>query len=228
MLVTILALTLLTSTPSAPPVSCLSANGKTACGYSCRRSADDVRCASTPYGTCGMFNGEVYCFDPSLAAIHHPPDEGLRPECKGLGTEAACGFNCVVAQGKIACAKTPYGVCREHFGELKCWDPSETTIHEMGAETPRPGCLTASTAIECGYDCKNNRTDVKCAATPRGRCEKNDFRIECFDPPSLLQCAHTQPPDPAEVRKPKYQRREEKPAEASQSPNGDPRTRIGG
>jgi len=46
--------------------------------------------------------------------------------------------------------------------------------------------------------------------------------------PSLLQCAHTQPPDADEVRKPKHQRREEKPADAGQALNRDPRTRIGG
>ena len=217
MLLTLLGLTLLASAPAIPPTTCESVPGKTACGYSCQRSADDVRCASTPYGTCGMFHGEVYCFDPSFAAIHHPPDEGLRPECKAMGNEAACGFNCVVAQGKVACARTPYGVCREHFGELKCWDPEESTLHELGAETPPPTCLSASTAIACGYDCKNNRTEVKCAATPRGRCEKDDFRIQCFDPPSLLQCAHTQPPDPAEVRKPKHKRREEKQKETEQA-----------
>ncbi|WP_309891214.1 hypothetical protein [Archangium sp.] len=208
MLLTILGLTLLASTPSVPPVSCQFVNGKRACGYSCQSSVDDVRCASTPYGTCGMFHGKVYCFDPPLAAIHHPPDEGLRPECKAIGDEAACGFNCLVAKGKVACARTPYGECREHLGELKCWDPPESVIHELGAETPRLACLTASTAIECGYDCKASRAEVRCAATPRGRCEKDDFRLECFDPPSLTHCAHVQPPDPAEVRKPKYQRKE--------------------
>ncbi len=217
MLLTILGLTLLASTPGVPPTSCLFVNGKTACGYSCQRSVDDVRCASTPYGTCAMFHGRVYCFDPSLAAIHHPPDEGLRPECKAIGNEAACGFNCLVAKGKVACARTPYGACREHLGELKCWDPSESVIHEFGAETPLPSCLTASTAIECGYDCKSNRAEVRCAATPRGRCEKNDFRIECFDPPSLMHCAHVQPPDPAEVRKPKRLRREAQATEAEQA-----------
>ncbi|MBM7118399.1 hypothetical protein [Archangium primigenium] len=215
MLLALLGLTLLASTPPAPPpTSCLFVNGKTACGYACQRSVDDVRCASTPYGTCAMFQNKVYCFDPSLAAIHHPPDTGLRPECKAIGDEAACGFNCLVAQGKVACAQTPYGVCREHFGELKCWDPSEAIVHEFGAETPKPGYLTASTAIAFGYDCKANRAEVQCAATPRGRCDKNDFRIQCFDPPSLTHCAHVQPPDPAEVRKPKHLRKEAQKAES--------------
>jgi hypothetical protein len=209
MLLTILSATLLASAPPAPPVKCLTAHGQTACGYDCRASFSEVRCASTPYGTCALFNDRVYCFDPSAAAIHHPPDEGLRPECKSIAGEVACGFNCVIARGKVACAQTPYGVCREHFGELKCWDPSEATIHEWGSSIPRPTCLTASTAIACGYDCKADRSEVKCAATPRGRCERHDTVFECFDPPTLTQCSHTEPPDPDEVRKPKFQRKEE-------------------
>ena len=217
MLLSLLGVTLLASAPPIPPSSCLSANGKTACGYACRASFNSVRCASTPYGTCATFDGEVYCFDPPAAAIHHPPDEGLRPECKGVAGQAACGFHCLVAKGKVACAQTPYGVCREHYGELKCWDPSEGTIHEYGSDIPRPECLTASTALGCGYDCKADRAEVKCAATPRGRCEKHNSQLECFDPPLLTQCVHSRTPDPSEVRKPKSQRREEKQSESEKA-----------
>jgi hypothetical protein len=39
----------------------------------------------------------------------------------------------------------------------------------------------------------------------------------CVDPPILTQCAHTQPPDPEEIRKPKSQRHEENPAEPSKT-----------
>jgi hypothetical protein len=150
----------------------------------------------------------VYCFDPSPASIQHPPDEGLLPECREVRGQVACGFNCLVTDGKVACAKTPYGVCREHFHELTCWDPPELAIHEFGAEIPRPTCSTASTAIGCGYDCKANPAEVRCAQTPRGRCVKDHFKLECFDPPVLVQCAHTGLPDPAEVRKPKWKRKE--------------------
>ncbi|WP_224241192.1 hypothetical protein [Hyalangium gracile] len=212
MLLTLLGITLLASAPPFPPPDCLSANGKRACGYSCRASFEEVRCASTPYGTCATFDGRVVCFDPPASAIHHPPDQGLRPECKGVAGQAACGFNCLVAKGRVACARTPYGVCREHYGQLVCWDPSEATIHEYGSDIPRPECLTASTALGCGYDCKADRSEVKCATPPRGRCEKQDSVFECFDPPILTQCAHTQPPDPSEIRKPKSQRQESKPA----------------
>jgi hypothetical protein len=218
MLLSLLGAALLASTPSLPQSSCLSANGKTACGYLCRASVTDVRCASTPYGTCGVFGGEVYCFDPPLAAVHHPPDEGLRPECKAVSGEVACGFRCLIAKGKVACAQTPYGECREHFGDLKCWDPPESSIHEHGAELARPTCLTASTAFACGYDCKSSRAEVRCARTPRGRCVKDDFQLACMDPPALAQCVHSALPDPQEVRKPKSRRRVEPSPEAEPAP----------
>ncbi|MBN1206205.1 MAG: hypothetical protein JXB05_14915 [Myxococcaceae bacterium] len=217
MILSLLSVTLLASAPTMPPPSCQTVNRQTACGYSCATSLSGVRCASTPYGTCRMFHGEVYCFDPPFSSIHHPPDEGLRPECKAVGGDAACGFNCLVAKGKVACARTPYGVCREHYGQLKCWDPPESVIHEYGSQMPRPTCLTASTSIECGYDCKADRAEVKCAVTPGGRCEKRDSELICFDPPLLSHCSHSQPPDPNEVRKPKSQRQEEKPAETRQT-----------
>jgi hypothetical protein len=37
---------------------------------------------------------------------------------------------------------------------------------------------------------------------------KDDFKLECYDPPTLVQCAHTAPPSPDEVRKPKWKRKE--------------------
>ncbi|EAU65929.1 hypothetical protein STIAU_1806 [Stigmatella aurantiaca DW4/3-1] len=214
MFVVLLGTLVLAATPALPAATCLFANGETACGYACKTSSTQVRCASTPYGTCAVFNGEVHCLDPLPASIHHPPDEGLRPECKEVRGTVACGFRCLVTKGKVACAQTPYGVCREHFGEVKCWDPTEASIHEFGAEIPRPTCATAGTGIACGYDCKTSRTEVACAQTPRGRCTQEEFRLGCFDPPSLLQCAHSQPPPPDEVRKPKSQRRKDETAKA--------------
>jgi hypothetical protein len=219
MLLALLGLSLLASTPPLPAASCLSSQGRTACGYACRASASEVRCASTPYGVCHVFNGGVHCFDPPLVSLHHPPDEGLRPECKEVRGQVACGFHCRVTEGKAACARTPYGLCQEHFGELTCWDPPASVIHEHGAELPRPTCLTASTALGCGYDCKATRTEVRCAQTPRGQCVKDELQLGCFDPPSLLECAHGQPPHPDEVRKPKAQRKEQQQAASTPSPS---------
>lgn len=218
MFLTLLGVSLLASTPALPPASCKTANGETACGYACTVSTREVRCANTPYGVCTLLHGEVHCFDPPLVSIHHPPDEGLRPECKEVRGEVACGFNCLVTKGKVACARTPYGVCREHFGKLTCWDPSEAVIHEFGSQLRRPECTSGgTTTLACGYDCKTHHAQVMCAQSPRGRCEKEPLGVDCFDPPSYVQCAHSQPPDPAEVRKPKAQRREEQAAKDEQT-----------
>jgi hypothetical protein len=208
MILTLLSVTLLAAAPQIPPAQCVTANGKTGCGYACRAASNEVRCASTPYGTCATFGTEVICFDPPASVVHHPPNKGLSPMCRRGAFESACGFNCLVVNGKAACSRTPYGVCKAHFNELRCWDPPESSIHESGAEIPQPSCLTASTAMECGYDCKTSRAEVKCASTPRGRCERRGNEITCFDPPTLTQCSHAQPPDPGEVRKPKSQRQE--------------------
>jgi hypothetical protein len=218
MILTLLGVTLLASSPSLPPPDCRVANGRQACGYFCKSSFSEIRCASTPYGTCATFDGRVVCFDPPDSVIHHPPNQGLRPECKNVAGQTACGFNCLIAKGKVACARTPYGVCREHYGELRCWDPSDDVIHQYGSDTPRPDCLTASTTLGCGYDCQTDRSEVKCASTPGGRCEKYNTVINCFDPPILTHGAHTQPPDPEEIRKPKSQRRDENAASPTTSP----------
>lgn len=47
--------------PDAPAMSCLTAYGKTACGYSCQAGYGDVRCARTPDGVCQASFGKVAC-----------------------------------------------------------------------------------------------------------------------------------------------------------------------
>jgi len=112
----------------------------------------------------------------------------------------ACGFNCRLSNGEVACNNTPYGVCTTHFGKLVCWDPPESVIHEYAEATPRPWCVNASEDIACGFDCKSTRTEARCASTPRGVCKLVDQQFTCFDPPSLLHCVHGGPPEPARAR----------------------------
>ncbi|WP_338864458.1 hypothetical protein [Myxococcus stipitatus] len=213
----ILALLLLASTPPRPlppqdtpptaprvePVpqpspQCLTSHGQTACGFKCRSSNLNLACAQTPYGTCEVLSGQVHCWDPPRVAIQHPPKNSVFPECKSVRGQVACGFNCKVNNGEVACNTTPYGVCTTHFGRLVCWDPPDSVIHEYASATPTPRCLNASEAIACGYDCKSLRGEVRCASTPRGVCAINgrDQQFTCFDPPSLLHCDHSEPPPP--------------------------------
>lgn len=203
-MLTLLALMWLTSAPpeSSPAASpqatpqCLTSQGRTVCGFQCRSSGTDAACARTPYGVCQTFNGRVHCWDPSQAVIHHPRSGGSRPECKESRGQVACGYNCRINNGEVACNRTPYGVCTVHFGRQVCWDPSDTVIHAYGAQTPQPRCVNASESIACGYDCKTDRAEVRCAATPRGVCRIDNGNFTCFDPPVLLHCDHSAPPSP--------------------------------
>lgn len=47
--------------PDAPAMSCQTAYGKTACGYSCQAGYGEVRCADTPDGVCQAAFGKVTC-----------------------------------------------------------------------------------------------------------------------------------------------------------------------
>lgn len=187
----LLPLLLFAATPSP---QCTTSQGRTVCGYACRSSTTDVACANTPYGVCQVLNGRVQCWDPPLVAIQHP--RGNRPECKESRGQVACGYNCRLAEGGVACARTPYGVCTVTYGRIYCWDPPESAIHEYGASLPTARCLTAGTAVACGYDCQASRAEVRCANTPKGVCRVDEGRFTCFDPPPLLHCDHSAPPAP--------------------------------
>lgn len=201
-MLTLLAMMWLASAPAEasshavqqPAPRCISSQGRTVCGFQCRSSGTDAACAQTPYGVCQSFGGRVYCWDPSRTVIHHPASGGSRPECKESRGQVACGYNCRISNGEVACNSTPYGVCSVHFGRLVCWDPPESVIHEYGSGTPQPRCVNASEAVACGYDCKTARAEVRCASTPRGVCRVDNGQFTCFDPPSLLHCDHSGPP----------------------------------
>ena len=143
MLVPLLALLLTTAPSSVPESECLSANGRTACGYACRSTGRDAKCAQTPFGLCTVLQGEVHCFDPPAVVIHHPPRSTETPMCRQSGASVACGYNCNVTEGRVTCARTPYGVCSMQNGRQVCWDPSEETIHQYGASLPTPQCRAA-------------------------------------------------------------------------------------
>lgn len=61
--------------PEAPPnwrawwtpkvkAQCMSAYGKTACGWGCASGFGEVACSSTPNGTCVAYYGKVTCSQP--------------------------------------------------------------------------------------------------------------------------------------------------------------------
>src|SRR5689334_11698439 len=119
--------------PRPPPPQCVSSQGRTVCGYQCKTSSSHAACARTPYGVCQLLAGNIHCWDPPRVAIAHPDKSGTKPECKEIRGKVACGYNCRVANGEVACNNTPHGVCTTHFERLVCWDPPESVIHEQGA-----------------------------------------------------------------------------------------------
>jgi hypothetical protein len=190
MLVPLLALLLTTAPSSVPESECLSANGRTACGYACRSTGKDAKCAQTPFGMCTVLQGEVHCFDPPTVVIHHPPRSTETPMCRQSGASVACGYNCNVTQGRVSCARTPYGVCSMLNGRQVCWDPSDETIHQYGASLPTPQCSAAGSSVACGYSCQVTLDQVACTQTPAGRCTSQGGKATCWDPPALLHCEH--------------------------------------
>jgi hypothetical protein len=139
---------------------------------------------------CTILQGEVHCFDPPTAVIHHPPRSTATPMCRQSGASVACGYNCTVTEGRVSCARTPYGVCSMLNGRQVCWDPSEETIHQFGASLPTPQCLAAGGSVACGYACQATLDQVACSHTPAGRCTAQSGTASCWDPPALLHCEH--------------------------------------
>ena len=190
MLLPLLALFLATAPTSLPESECLSANGRTACGYACRSTGTTAKCAQTPFGMCTILQGEVHCFDPPAAVIHHPPRASATPMCRQSGSSVACGYNCTVSEGRVSCARTPYGVCSTLNGRQVCWDPSDEAIHQFGAALPTPQCRAAGSKVACGYSCQVTLEQVACTRTPAGKCTAQAGNASCWDPPALLHCEH--------------------------------------
>lgn len=46
-----------------------------------------------------------------------------------------------------------------------------------------PTCITNYGRTVCGYDCKADYGEVKCAQTPNGACTSNYGQVYCWDPP---------------------------------------------
>ncbi len=186
---------LLAAEPATPPPTpdCLSAQGRTACGYQCRSTHTSVACATTPFGFCTVLQGAVRCWDPPLAVIHHPPRVPVSPSCRQGGDAVACGYHCTVHEGRVACARTPYGLCSVQNGLFGCWDPPDEAIHQHGAKLPPAQCRAVGGKIACGYSCMSSASTVACTQTPSGRCTVQLDQVTCWDPPSLLHCEHTSP-----------------------------------
>ncbi len=51
------------------------------------------------------------------------------------------------------------------------------------AQTPAPECRTSGGVQACGFHCRAELGEVKCAQTPQGLCTRVESQLVCFDPP---------------------------------------------
>lgn len=98
---------------------CVSAYGRTACGFSCVAAYGVVRCADTSAGRCEAAYGKVECWDPApwvFSRYRRVP----QAQCISAYGEIACGYGCEAAYGEVACAGSPGGQCVAAYGEVTC------------------------------------------------------------------------------------------------------------
>ncbi len=53
--------------------------------------------------------------------------------------------------------------------------------------TQTPECRTSGMQTACGFHCRAELDEVKCAQTPQGRCERIERRLVCWDPPDEVR-----------------------------------------
>ena len=168
---------------SLPAPECKAIDGRVACGYRCATQAGKVRCARTPAGNCSARNDAVVCIDPPPEVYAVYGTDTPRVECKGLGDAQACGYNCTTGAGRVACSKTPMGVCKSDGMLLNCFDPPPAAFCSWGKSLPPLQCQLNDNQPICGYNCTKAYSKVACSATPKGLCKVFDSEVSCFDPP---------------------------------------------
>ncbi len=185
-----------TTTKRQPPqqrARCLSAHGKTVCGYGCKKAFGQLRCSQQIGGRCWKSHGRIACTEDSSRTPWRPPPPIARPpkgQCLSAYGTTRCGFNCVARYAQVKCAQTPQGVCKAAYSRIYCWDPPY-----VYKGMPKARCVTSRGRIACGYHCKARYGQAKCAATPHGACTAAYGRITCWDPerPSAATAPETAP-----------------------------------
>src|SRR5262249_1724589 len=78
-----------------PQPSCVTTSYRTACGYSCEMSNDQVQCAQTPFGECQVSDGRLVCWDPPAAVILAKRLRTPVAECISSSGKVRCGYHCL-------------------------------------------------------------------------------------------------------------------------------------
>lgn len=53
--------------------------------------------------------------------------------------------------------------------------------------TQGPSCHTSGRAVACGYQCRAELGEVRCAQTPEGICLRLEGQLACWDPPEEVR-----------------------------------------
>lgn len=52
---------------------------------------------------------------------------------------------------------------------------------------PAPSCHTSGQQLACGFHCRAELGEVKCAQTPEGVCQRVEGQLVCWDPPEEVR-----------------------------------------
>jgi hypothetical protein len=192
----LLLLALILDVVSAP--HCVSQGDKLACGYQCASSLGQIACTQTPEGLCAGNQQRVVCWDPppDVRQLLVTRDDVERPQCVTSLHGVACGFHCAQTGDRVACANSPMGACGWRFGELRCWDPAPEVRWAMEAQgNLEPAeCERTLDHVVCGYHCVSTLSQVRCAQSPWGVCDRHFETLACWDPQLTVPLASLQDP----------------------------------
>lgn len=57
----------------------------------------------------------------------------------------------------------------------------------LSQSTPAPECRTSGMNQACGYHCRAELDEVRCAQTPEGFCQRLEAQLACWDPPEEVR-----------------------------------------
>lgn len=165
-----------------PRPSCVTAAGKTACGYHCVTGSDQVQCAETPWGACAAGQGTVACWDPPAAVLASFRGAASIPQgtCSTTYGQVTCGYKCVAIGGKVACSQSPEGICRSEGEQATCFDPPPESRGAVYDPAGARSCMeNGANARTCGHHCLATHDRLACAPTERGVCLESRGEITC-------------------------------------------------
>lgn len=65
-------------------------------------------------------------------------------------------------------------------------------LSQKSVSTPAVECRTSGLSVACGFHCRAELDEVKCAQTPQGLCTRLERQLVCWDPPDEVRFHGTQ------------------------------------